>query len=43
VLKLLENGANPCLKDKKDTRPLDIAIKRNYIEIHEVLKDRCDE
>lgn len=43
VRKLLENGADPCIKDNKEMRPLDLATKRNYIEIQDVLKDRCDE
>lgn len=43
VLKLLENGANPCIKDKKEIRPLDLAKKRKYIEIQDILQGKCDE
>ena len=39
VMKLLQNGANPDIGDKKRRTPLDLATSKNYREIAEIIRN----
>ena len=39
VMKLLQNGANPDIGDKKGRTPLDLATSKNYREIAEIIRN----
>ena len=40
VIKLLQNGADKNLKNSRGEKPIDIAIKKNFISIVNILKDK---
>ena len=40
VIKLLQNGADKNLKNSRCEKPIDIAIKKNFISIVNILKDK---